>query len=238
MMPLLECRTLSARYGAIQALSGIDVDVEHGEIVCLLGSNGAGKSTLMGAITASIAAGLEGHLGFCGKELLGQSTDSIVKSGIALVPEGRQIFADLTVVDNLRMGAYLRRGKAAVGRDLDGVFEMFPRLRERRRQVCGTLSGGEQQMVAIGRGLMSRPKLLLLDEPSLGLAPLLVKEIMGLIRRINQEGVTVLLVEQNARQALQIAQRGYVLQKGTIVRSGSSRDLLNDPHVVGAYLGA
>jgi branched-chain amino acid transport system ATP-binding protein len=237
-MPLLECRALRARYGAIQALSGIDVDVEDGEIVCLLGSNGAGKSTLMGAITASIAARLEGHLSFCGKELLGQSTDSTVKSGIALVPEGRQIFADLTVVDNLRMGAYLRRGKAAVGRDLDGVFEMFPRLRERRRQVCGTLSGGEQQMVAIGRGLMSRPKLLLLDEPSLGLAPLLVKEIMGLIRRINQEGVTVLLVEQNARQALQIAQRGYVLQKGTIVRSGSSRDLLNDPHVVGAYLGA
>ena len=174
----------------------------------------------------------------CGKELLGQSTDLIVKSGIALVPEGRQIFADLTVVDNLRMGAYLRRDKAAVGRDLDGVLEMFPRLRERRRQVCGTLSGGEQQMVAIGRGLMSRPKLLLLDEPSLGLAPLLVKEIMGLIRRINQEGVTVFLVEQNARQALQIARRGYVLQKGTIVRSGSSRDLLNDPHVVGAYLGA
>jgi branched-chain amino acid transport system ATP-binding protein len=192
----------------------------------------------MGATTASIAASLEGFLRFRGKELIGQSTDWIVKSGIALVPEGRQIFADLTVVDNLRMGAYLRRDKAGISRDLDGVFEMFPRLRERRRQVCGTLSGGEQQMVAIGRGLMSRPRLLLLDEPSLGLAPLLVKEIMGLIRRINQEGVTVLLVEQNARQALQIARRGYVLQKGTIVRSGSSHDLLNDPHVVGAYLGA
>jgi branched-chain amino acid transport system ATP-binding protein len=237
-MPLLESRALSAHYGAIQALAGIDIDVEEGEIVCLLGSNGAGKSTFMGAITASVAARLDGFLTFGGKQLIGRPTDWIVKSGIALVPEGRQIFSDLSVVDNLRMGAYLRRDNAEMARDLDQVFHMFPRLHERRRQMCRTLSGGEQQMVAIGRGLMSRPRLLLLDEPSLGLAPLLVKEIMGLIRRINDEGVTVLLVEQNARQALQIATRGYVLQKGKIVRSGLSGDLLNDSHVVGAYLGA
>lgn len=236
-MPLLECCTLNARYGAVEALSGIDLDVDEGEIVCLLGSNGSGKSTLMGGITGSVAARFDGSIRLGGKQLLGQQTDWIIKSGIALVPEGRQIFADLTVAENLQMGAYLRRDGTGVAKDLLNVFELFPRLKERRRQICRILSGGEQQMVAIGRALMSRPRLILLDEPSLGLAPLLVREIMSLIRRINEEGVTVLLVEQNARQALQIARRGYVLQKGRIVKSGSAKDLLNDPHIVGAYLG-
>jgi branched-chain amino acid transport system ATP-binding protein len=235
---MLECVGLRARYGGIEALRGLDIHVSAGEIVCLLGANGAGKSTLLGALTASTPATLTGSARFENKELLGRTTEQIVHAGVALSPEGRQVFGELTVEENLRMGAYLRRDRQAVKSDFEAVYELFPRLRERRRQIAATLSGGEQQMVAIGRALMSRPKLLLLDEPSLGLAPMLVREIMQLVRRINAGGVSVLLVEQNARQALQIADRAYLLEKGRIVGSGAAKDMLNDSQVLSAYLGA
>ncbi len=234
---MLECRGLEASYGGIQALSGVDLTVEQGEVVCLLGSNGAGKSTLLGALTASVPATVGGSIRFMGTELLGAGTDAIVRAGIALVPEGRQLFGELTVVENLRMGAYLRRDRDGVAADLERVHGLFPRLRERSRQLAATLSGGEQQMVAIGRALMSRPRLLLLDEPSLGLAPLLVREIMQLVRRINESGVSVLLVEQNARQALRISKRAYLLEKGRIVGSGEAAGMLGDTQIVAAYLG-
>jgi len=234
---MLECAGLTAGYGGIQALAGIDLAVEEGEIVCLLGANGAGKSTLLGAITASVPAKIGGAIRLQGREITGWGTEAIVRAGIALVPEGRQLFPELTVEENLRMGAYLRRDRDGIGRDLQSMFELFSRLRERRAQIAATLSGGEQQMVAIGRALMSRPKLLLLDEPSLGLAPRLIKEIMALIRTINGKGTTVLLVEQNARQALQISHRGYVLEKGRIVGAGPANRLLSDPQIVNAYLG-
>lgn len=234
---MLECRNLRASYGGIQALAGIDLTVESGEILSLLGANGAGKSTLLGAITASIPATVTGSILFEGKELVGLTTEAIVRAGIALSPERRQLFGELTVEENLAMGAYLRRDHRDIARDLEGIWELFPRLRERGRQLAATMSGGEQQMVAIGRALMSRPKLLLLDEPSLGLAPRLVSELMALIERINRNGVTVLLVEQNARQALRISNRGYVIEKGRIVGAGPAEQLLVDPHVVSAYLG-
>jgi branched-chain amino acid transport system ATP-binding protein len=232
---MLECQGVHAQYGGIKALAGVDLRVGEGEIVCLLGANGAGKSTLMGALTASVPARVTGSIRFQGRELLGSSTEATVRAGIALVPEGRQLFGELTVRENLMMGAYLRRDQTRS--DLDTIYELFPRLLERREQISATLSGGEQQMVAIGRALMSRPRLLLLDEPSLGLAPLLVKEIMSLVRRINTGGVSVLLVEQNARQALRVSDRGYLLEKGRIVGAGSAGDLLNDPQIVAAYLG-
>jgi branched-chain amino acid transport system ATP-binding protein len=234
---ILDLRGVDARYGAVQALAGVDLEVHRGEVVCLLGSNGAGKSTLLGAITSSRGACVVGSIRFEGREIAGSSTDEIVRAGIALSPEGRQLFSDLTVEENLRMGAYLRRGDTAIKEDMAAMFARFPRLEQRRRQIAGTLSGGEQQMVAIARSLMSRPKLLLLDEPSLGLAPLLVKEIMSLIKSINADGVTVLLVEQNARQALRIAHRAYVLEKGRIVAEGPVQQFVNDPTIVGAYLG-
>ncbi len=234
---MLECVDLTARYGGIQALAGVNLTVAAGEVVCLLGANGAGKSTLLGAITSSAPARIGGVIRFQGQEITGWSTEAIVRAGIALVPEGRQLFPELTVEENLRMGAYLRRDRDAIAHDLESMFELFPRLRERRGQIAATLSGGEQQMVAIGRALMSRPKLLLLDEPSLGLAPLLVREIMSLIRTINAKGTTVLLVEQNAHQALQVSDRGYVIEKGRIVGAGSAAQLLSDPQIVNAYLG-
>lgn len=234
---MLELTGLRARYGGIEALSGIDLRVAEGEIVTLLGANGAGKSTLLGAMTSSVPAVVTGSIRFQGRELLNSSTESIVRAGIALSPEGRQLFGELTVEENLRMGAYLRRDRAGMASDLDSVCTLFPKLRERRRQIAATLSGGEQQMVAIGRALMSRPRLLLLDEPSLGIAPLLVREIMQLIRKINETGVSVLLVEQNARQALSVSDRAYLIEKGRIVGSGAAKDLLHDPQVVAAYLG-
>lgn len=234
---MLDCTGIHAHYGGIEALAGVDLTVGSGEIVCLLGSNGAGKSTLLGALTSSVPAEIMGSMRFEGRDLRGLDTDVIVRAGIALVPEGRQLFGELTVAENLRMGAYLRRDRAGVLSDLKSVHDMFPRLKERGKQIAATLSGGEQQMVAIGRALMSRPKLLLLDEPSLGLAPLLVREIMQLVRKINSAGVSVLLVEQNARQALQISNRAYLLEKGRIVGSGMAIDLLNDPQIVAAYLG-
>jgi branched-chain amino acid transport system ATP-binding protein len=236
-MTMLECRAIRAHYGGIEALAGVDLSVGRGEIVCLLGANGAGKSTLLGALTASVSAEVGGSIVVDGRELRGATTETIVRAGVALVPEGRQLFGELSVAENLRMGAYLRRERRETASDLESVYALFPRLRERSAQLAATLSGGEQQMVAIGRALMSRPRLLLLDEPSLGLAPLLVREIMKLIGRINARGVSVLLVEQNARQALQISNRAYLLEKGRIVGAGQAADLLNDPRVSAAYLG-
>ena len=234
---VLEVSAVSARYGAIAALNGIDLNVPDGAIVSLLGANGAGKTTLLEAIMGGEGMALGGSIRFDGRELIGRSTEDIVASGIALVPEGRQLFPELTVEENLRMGAYLRRDTAGIAQDLAMVRELFPRLAERRRQIAATLSGGEQQMVAIGRGLMSGPKLLLLDEPSLGLSPVLISDMMTHIRRINERGVTVLLVEQNASQALRISTVGYVIEKGHVVLSGNPASLADNEHVVSAYLG-
>jgi len=237
-MSLLEVRNLRARYGGIKAIMGIDIDVNEGDIVSLLGANGAGKSTLMAAITGVMQKGIEGSIRFEGRELVGLGAEKIVRLGVALSPEGRQLFGDLTVAENLKMGAYTRRDANGIRDDWERVMEIFPRVRERLSQPAATLSGGEQQMVAIGRALMSRPRLLLLDEPSLGLSPKFVQEIMRLVRRINQEGTTVLLVEQNVRQALQISTRAYVMEKGAIQLSGDAAAVARDPKVLSAYLGA
>jgi branched-chain amino acid transport system ATP-binding protein len=234
---MLEISDLSARYGAIAALDKVSLRVESGKIVSLLGSNGAGKSTLLGCITNSVPCRMEGSIRLDGEDILGLSTDAIISRGAVLVPEGRQLFAELTVEENLRMGSYgFDRGRKWRA-DLERVYQLFPRLVERRRQAAATLSGGEQQMVAIGRALMARPRMMLLDEPSLGLAPLLVREIFNLIRDINGQSVTVMLVEQNARQALRIADFAYVLEKGHVTGSGAAADLARDPHVISAYLG-
>jgi branched-chain amino acid transport system ATP-binding protein len=234
---MLEVAALSASYGPVTALTDVSMSVERGEIVCLLGSNGAGKSTLLGCLTESVPCQMSGSVRLDGNEILGLRTDAVIARGVVLVPEGRQLFADLTVEENLRMGAFgCERGRNWRS-DLERAYALFPVLRDRRRQTAATLSGGEQQMVAIGRALMARPRILLLDEPSLGLAPLLVKQIFDLIRQINETGVTVLLVEQNARQALRIAQRGYVLEKGRVALTGGAKELMSDPHVVAAYLG-
>ena len=234
---MLEITGLSAKYGSITALADVKLSVERGQIVSLLGSNGAGKSTLLGCITNSVPCRRSGSINFEGAELLGLSTEAIIARGLVLVPEGRQLFPELTVEENLRMGAYgFDRGRKWRS-DLQSVYNLFPQLVERRRQAAATLSGGEQQMVAIGRALMARPKIVLLDEPSLGLAPMLVKEIFSLIREINRRAVTVLLVEQNARQALRIANWSYVLEKGRVTLSGQVERLAEDPHVVEAYLG-
>ena len=234
---MLEIEGLTARYGGITALDRVDLRVEEGEIVCLLGSNGAGKSTLLGCITASVPAWTAGSVTLTGQELLGRPTEAIVRAGIVLVPEGRQLFGELTVSENLVMGAHLRPRSANLAPDLAGVYALFPRLRERRRQLAATLSGGEQQMVAIGRAMMAQPRLMLLDEPSLGLAPVLMREIFRMIQEINLRGVTILLVEQNARQALAISTRAYVLEKGRIVTTGHASQLAHDHRVVAAYLG-
>ena len=234
---MLEASAVTASYGSIAALNGVELTVPDGAIVSLLGANGAGKTTLLEAIMGGVGMTLSGSISFEGKELVGLSTEEVVAAGIALVPEGRQLFPELTVEENLMMGAYLRRDRAGIARDVALVHELFPRLAERRKQIAATLSGGEQQMVAIGRGLMSSPRLLLLDEPSLGLAPVLITDMMNLIREINGQGVTVLLVEQNARQALRISTEGYVIEKGHVVLSGNAQSLANNKHVVSAYLG-
>jgi len=234
--PILALEDVNVYYGAIWALKGINLTVGKGEIVSLIGANGAGKSTTLRAISGVVRI-TSGRMLFQGEELMKVPAHRIVQKGIAQVPEGRRVFANLTVLENLEMGAYTRSDQREVRRNLESVLDRFPRLRERRNQVAGTLSGGEQQMLAIGRALMTRPRLMLLDEPSMGLAPLLVKEIFSIIQEINREGTTILLVEQNARMALQIAHRAYVLETGRIVLEGPARDLLDREEVKKAYLG-
>ena len=236
-MTLLKLLALEANYGAVRALQGISMNVEEGAVVALLGANGAGKSTTLKAISGMVqpsAGGIE----FAGESLVGKTPNQIVSMGIAHVPEGRKIFKDLTVSENLRMGAYSRSDKQGIAQDLDMVLELFPRLSERSRQLGGSLSGGEQQMLAIGRGIMARPKLLLLDEPSLGLAPLIIADIFATLKKINHEhGVTLLVVEQNANVALKNAGFGYVLQVGRVAVEGSSAELRENKEVIESYMG-
>ena len=235
-MSLLALEGLQVAYGGIRAVKGIDLVVEPGELVCLIGANGAGKTTTLKAITGLIPSSA-GRVIYDGHDLVGRRVHEIARRGLAMVPEGRGVFAQLSIEENLAMGAFARNDRAAVASDVDRVFTLFPRLKERRAQTAGTLSGGEQQMLAIGRALMSRPKLLLLDEPSMGLAPLMVEKIFEVIRAIASEGVTMLLVEQNARLALEASHRGYVLEGGVVALSGESNMLLHDPKVREAYLG-
>jgi branched-chain amino acid transport system ATP-binding protein len=232
---MLEILDLHVSYGAIQALDGVSLRVDRGEIAALLGANGSGKTTALRAVTG-LAAVQEGRIIFQGREIQGLPPHEIIRLGLAVVPEGRRIFANLTVAENLLLGAYFRREKAAA-RDMKEIFQTFPRLAERRGQKAGTLSGGEQQMLALGRALMSRPRLLLLDEPSLGLAPLLVREVFRIIQQLQEQGVTILLVEQNAAAALEIAHYGYVLETGRVVLEGKGQDLLVHPKLKDAYLG-
>jgi branched-chain amino acid transport system ATP-binding protein len=234
---MLEISGLSARYGAIAALTEVTLSVARGEVVSLLGSNGAGKSTLLGCVTNSVPCWMSGSIRLDGENIMGLPTDAIIARGLVLVPEGRQLFAELTVEENLRMGAYgCDRGRHWRS-DIAMVYQLFQALVARRHQAAATLSGGEQQMVAIGRALMARPRIVLLDEPSLGLAPMLVGEIFNLIRKINRQDMTVLLVEQNARQALRIANHATVLEKGRVTLAGPAESLMADPHIVEAYLG-
>ena len=233
---MLEIKDLHVSYGGIQALRGVSLTVPEGKIVTLIGANGAGKSTLMRTISGLVKA-QSGSILWNGQEILTKPIDQIVAGGIAMSPEGRRVFADLTVVENLKIGAYLRRDKAGIQQDLEWVYSLFPRLKERSWQSAGTLSGGEQQMLAVGRALMSKPKLLMLDEPSLGLAPLVVREIFDIIRTVNQQGITVLLNEQNANMALKVADYAYVLETGNLTMSGTGAKLLSDPQVKAAYLG-
>ena len=233
---MLKIENLHVNYGGIQALRGISLEVPDGKIVTLIGANGAGKSTTLRTITGLVKAA-SGSIQFDGEELLGKSIDKIVTTGIAMSPEGRRVFPDMTVLENLKIGAYLRKDKAEIEKDLAWVYDLFPRLKERSWQLAGTLSGGEQQMLAVGRALMSRPKVLLLDEPSLGLAPLVVQDIFSIIKEINRQGVTVLLIEQNANMALKIADLAYVLETGNITLSGTGAELLANEKVKEAYLG-
>jgi branched-chain amino acid transport system ATP-binding protein len=233
---LLALEKLEVAYGGIRAVKGIDLAVESGETVCLIGANGAGKTTTLRAITGLVRAAA-GRVRYAGEDLGRLRVHEIARRGLALVPEGRGVFPQLTIEENLAMGAYARKDRAAVRADIDHAFQLFPRLAERRRQTAGTLSGGEQQMLAIARALMSRPKLLLLDEPSMGLAPLMVEKIFEVIRTIAKEGVTLLLVEQNARLALETSDRAYVLEGGLVTLSGPASSLLHDPRVREAYLG-
>lgn len=233
---MLELRNVQAYYGNIQALKGITLSVNTGEIVTLIGSNGAGKSTTLMTIS-SVVPVRSGSITFQGRDITRMTSDRVVAMGVTQVPEGRMIFPALTVLENLRMGGYLRRDRNGLKDDEDKIFQLFPILKERRKQYGGTLSGGEQQMLAIGRALMARPKLLLLDEPSLGLAPIIVENIFDVIAQINAEGTSILLVEQNAQMALQVAHRAYVLETGRVTMSGKAADLLADPKIQSAYLG-
>lgn len=235
-MPLLKLKDVHYYYGNIHALKGVNLEVYAGEIRTLIGANGAGKSTTLMAISA-IFKPQQGDIFYHGTSLLGRAPDAIVKAGLCQVPEGRRIFPGLTIQENLEMGAYCRRVKAAIAADLEMVYDLFPVLGERRRQAGGTLSGGEQQMLAIGRALMSQPQLLLLDEPSLGLAPLMVEKIFSIIERIAGEGITILLVEQNAHAALTLADYGYVMETGKIILEAPAHELLSDERVKEAYLG-
>ncbi len=233
---LLEVKNLNVYYGAIHALQGISFDINEGEIVTLIGSNGAGKSTTLGTISGLLQPRV-GSVSFRDKDITLTQAQDIVKLGISQSPEGRKIIATLTVLENLEMGAYTRSDKAEIEASLERVFKSFPRLKERQKQLGGTLSGGEQQMLAMGRALMSKPTLLLLDEPSMGLSPILVEEIFNIILEINKQGTSILLVEQNAQMALSVSHRGYVLETGRIVLQGKSDDLLHNPEVMEAYLG-
>jgi len=233
---LLEVAAIVAAYGEVRALWDVSLRVDEGEVVTLLGANGAGKTTTM-RVLSGLLRPLAGSVTFAGRGIHRLAPPRIVQAGLVQIPEGRRLWPRMTVLENLELGAYAPHLRARRRETQDWVFSLFPRLAERRRQLAGTLSGGEQQMLAIGRGLMSRPRLLMLDEPSLGLAPILVREVFNIIGQINARGVTVLLVEQNVRQALEIAHRGYVLETGRVVRSGSARDLLEDPEIKRAYLG-
>ncbi len=235
-MSMLEVKGLEVSYGAIKALKGISFSVEQGEIISLIGSNGAGKTTTLHSLSGIIRKAA-GSVMFGGQDISAMSADKIVGLGLVQVPEGRRVFANMSVRENLELGAFLRRDKAGIKQDMDKVFELFPRLKERSRQEAATLSGGEQQMLAMGRSLMAGPSLLLLDEPSMGLAPILVDEIFRIIQEINKEGTTVLLVEQNAYKALSIASRAYILETGSITKEGPARDLISDEAVKSAYLG-
>ncbi len=233
---LLRVKGLKVAYGGIQAVKGVDFEVRQGELVSLIGSNGAGKTTTMKAITGTLElAG--GDIEYLGQSIRGLGAWDLVKKGLAMVPEGRGVFTRMTITENLQMGAHIRRDKAGIVADMDKVFTIFPRLKERRDQLAGTMSGGEQQMLAMGRALMSRPKLLLLDEPSMGLSPIMVDKIFEVVREVYDQGVTILLVEQNAARALQIADRGYVMESGVITMSGQAKAMLDDPKVRAAYLG-
>ncbi len=233
---MLSVKNLCVSYGGIKALRGIDIEVPDGKIVTLIGANGAGKSTLLRTISGLVKAD-SGSIILDGKELSGLPINKICQEGIALSPEGRRVFSDLTVQENLRIGAYLRNDKKEIEKDLEWVYELFPRLKERSWQFAGTLSGGEQQMLAVGRALMSRPKILMMDEPSLGLAPLIVQLIFNIIDEINKKGVTILLIEQNANMALKIAHSAYVIETGSIVMQGTGQELLANEKVRAAYLG-
>ena len=236
-MPLLELDHVSVSYGPVQAVRDVSLHVDHGEMVTLIGANGAGKSTILRAVSG-LARIASGSLRFHGQDISKARPDVIVRAGLAHCPEGRQVLAAQTIEDNLLLGAYIRTDKAGIARDLEKSYLMFPRLLERRTQLAGTLSGGEQQMLAIARALMSSPRLLLLDEPSLGLAPLVVEEIFAILDRLSAQGMTILLVEQNARLALAHSHRGYVLESGQIAASGDAKGLLEDERVLAAYLGA
>ena len=233
---LLKVQGLKVAYGGIQAVKGIDLEVREGELITLIGSNGAGKTSTMKAITGSIAL-LEGQIDYLGQTIRGQGAWDLVKAGLAMVPEGRGVFTRMTITENLQMGAYIRSDRADIAADIDKVFALFPRLKERHDQLAGTMSGGEQQMLAMGRALMCRPKVLLLDEPSMGLSPIMVDKIFEVVKDVHAQGVTVLLVEQNASRALKIADRAYVMESGLLTMEGAARDLLVDPRVRAAYLG-
>ena len=233
---LLKITGLQVAYGGIKAVKGVDLHVNEGELVTLIGSNGAGKTTTMKAITGSLPLA-SGDIEYLGKSIKGKGAWDLVKDGLAMVPEGRGVFARMTIIENLQMGAYIRTDKANIATDMEKMFTIFPRLRERKDQLAGTMSGGEQQMLAMGRALMSRPKVLLLDEPSMGLSPIMVDKIFEVVKDVSGQGVTILLVEQNASRALGIADRGYVMESGSVTMNGEAKELLNDPRVRAAYLG-
>jgi branched-chain amino acid transport system ATP-binding protein len=233
---LLKVTGLKVSYGGIQAVKGVDFEVREGELVSLIGSNGAGKTTTMKAITGTLPLNA-GDIEYLGKSIRGQGPWDLVKQGLAMVPEGRGVFTRMTIIENLQMGAYIRSDKDGIAADMEKMFTIFPRLRERKDQLAGTMSGGEQQMLAMGRALMSRPKVLLLDEPSMGLSPIMVDKIFEVVKDVYAQGVTVLLVEQNASRALGIANRGYVMESGIVTMSGNAAEMLTDPRVRAAYLG-
>ncbi|HEY5309907.1 MAG TPA: ABC transporter ATP-binding protein [Casimicrobiaceae bacterium] len=234
--PLLQLRKVEVAYGGIHAVKGIDLDVGQGELVCLIGANGAGKTTTLKGICGLLPV-KAGKIFYDGADITGKPAFQLVRRGLAMVPEGRGVFGALTIEENLAMGAYIRNDREGIKADIERVYHLFPRLKERRRQTAGTMSGGEQQMLAMGRAMMSRPRLLLLDEPSMGLAPLMVQKVFETIVTISGEGVTILLIEQNAKLALEVSRRGYVMESGDVILSGDASSLLHDPKVRAAYLG-